>query len=66
MGIFFFAIASKPALGPTHPPVKLYRGAHSPGVKQLGREADLSPPCSAKVKNAWSYTSIPIRLRSIY
>jgi len=26
-------------------------------VKRLGREADHSPPSSAVVKNAWSYTS---------
>jgi hypothetical protein len=30
-----------------------------PGVKWPGREADHSPPSSAKVKNAWSYTSTP-------
>jgi hypothetical protein len=30
-----------------------------PGVKWLGCEADHSPPCSAEVKNAWSYTSTP-------
>jgi hypothetical protein len=30
------------------------------------READHSLPCSAKVKNAWSYTSIPpIRLHGM-
>jgi hypothetical protein len=28
-------------------------------VKQLGHEADHSPPSSAKVKNVWSYTSTP-------
>jgi hypothetical protein len=28
------------------------------GVKRPGREADHSPPSSAEVKNAWSYTSI--------
>jgi len=34
-------------------------GALSLGVKLLGREADRhSPPSSAKVKNAWSYTSV--------
>jgi len=27
------------------------------GIKQLGCEADHSPPSSAKVKNAYSYTS---------
>jgi hypothetical protein len=34
-------------------------GAPSPRVKRPGREADHSPPSSAEVKNAWSYTSIP-------
>jgi hypothetical protein len=29
-----------------------------PEVKRPGREADHSPPCSAEVKNAWSYTSV--------
>jgi hypothetical protein len=33
--------------------------ALSLGVKRPGREADHSPPSSAEVKNAWSYTSIP-------
>jgi hypothetical protein len=28
-------------------------------VKRPGREADHSPPSRAKIKNAWSYTSIP-------
>jgi hypothetical protein len=30
-----------------------------PSVKWPGQEADHSPPSSAKVKNAWSYTSTP-------
>jgi hypothetical protein len=29
------------------------------GGKRPGREADNSPPSSAEVKNAWSYTSTP-------
>jgi hypothetical protein len=29
----------------------------SQGIKRPGREADNSPPFSANVKNAWSYTS---------
>jgi hypothetical protein len=33
--------------------------ALSPGVKRPRREADHSPPSSAEVKNAWSYTSTP-------
>jgi hypothetical protein len=34
-------------------------GALSLGIKRPGREADHSPPSSAEVKNAWSYTSTP-------
>jgi hypothetical protein len=30
-----------------------------PGVKRPQREADHSPPSSAEVKDAWSYTSTP-------
>jgi hypothetical protein len=38
----------------------------SSGVKWLGREADHSPPSSAEVNNAWSYTSTSlIRLHSV-
>jgi hypothetical protein len=33
--------------------------AVSLGVKRPGYEADHSPPSSAEVKNAWSYTSTP-------
>jgi hypothetical protein len=40
----------------------LTRGSF-PGGRAAGHEADHSPPSSAKVKNAWSYTSAPpIRL----
>jgi hypothetical protein len=36
------------------------------GVKRPVHEADHSPPSSAEVKNAWSYTSTPpIRLHSV-
>jgi hypothetical protein len=34
-------------------------GALSLGMKRPGREADDSPPSSAEIKNAWSYTSTP-------
>jgi hypothetical protein len=47
-----FATASRPALGPTQPPVQWLSGALSPD-----REANHSPPSNAEVKNAWSYTS---------
>jgi hypothetical protein len=63
MGIFFFTIASRTALGPTQPPIQWVPGALSLEVKRPGREADHSPPPSAEIKNVWSYTSSPqIRL----
>jgi hypothetical protein len=34
-------------------------GALTPGLKQLRHETDHSPPCSAEIKNAYSYTSTP-------
>jgi len=41
-------------------------GAVSLEVKRPGREADHSPPSSAQVKRAWSYTSTPpVRLRGV-
>jgi hypothetical protein len=57
MGFLVFATASRPALGPTQPPIQRITGALSPGVKELGRETHHSHPASAHVKNAWSYTS---------
>jgi hypothetical protein len=33
--------------------------ALSLGLTRLAHEADHSPTCSAEVKNAWSYTSLP-------
>jgi hypothetical protein len=39
------------------PPIQRLPEAVFPGVKRPGREADHSPPSSAEVKNAWSYTS---------
>jgi len=53
-------------LGLLHPPIHWVLGALSPGVKWPGREADHSPPCSAKVENSWSYTSTPpVRLHGV-
>jgi hypothetical protein len=46
----FSLMSSRPALGPTQSPIKWVGGAPSPGVKRPGREADHSPPTSAKVK----------------
>jgi hypothetical protein len=42
------------------PPMQWEGGALSMGVKRPGRrQADLSLPTGADVKNAWSYASIP-------
>jgi hypothetical protein len=47
--LFLFATASRQALGPTQPPE----------IQRPVLEADESYD-SAEVKNAWSYTSIPL------
>jgi hypothetical protein len=59
LGIFLFATASRPALGPIEPPIQWIPRVLSPGVKRPGREADHSPPSSAEVKKTWRYTSTP-------
>jgi hypothetical protein len=59
LGIFLFTIASRPALGPTQPPIQWVPGALSLRVKGPGREADHSPPSSTEDNNVWSYTSTP-------
>jgi hypothetical protein len=59
LGIFLFTAPSRTALGPTQAPIQRIPGALSLWVKRPGREADHSPPCSAELKNAWSYTSTP-------
>jgi hypothetical protein len=56
---FLFSTSSRPALGPTQPPIQWVPGALSPGVKRQGREADHSPPPSSEVKKMWMYTSTP-------
>jgi hypothetical protein len=43
---------SRPALGPTHPPVQWVPGVLFPGVNaRPGRDADHSPPSNAEVVN---------------
>jgi hypothetical protein len=49
--IFPLTSASRPALGPTQPPVQWVPGVLSPGIKAPGRDADHSPPSSAEVEN---------------
>jgi hypothetical protein len=48
-----FSTASRPALGPTQPPIQSVLGALSPVVKRPGREADHPPPPQER----WSFSS---------
>jgi len=57
--ILLFATASRPALGSPSPLPHRYRGTFSSGVKRLVCEVDHAPPSSARIKDAWSYTSTP-------
>jgi hypothetical protein len=56
---FSLTTVSKPALRITQPHIPLVLGALFLGVKRQGRETGHSPPPSAEVKNACSYTSTP-------
>jgi hypothetical protein len=65
-GLGIYTTASRPALGPTLPPIHWVPGAISLGVNRLGLEADHSPLSSSKLKNAWSHTpTTPIRLQGV-
>jgi hypothetical protein len=57
--VFSTASRSRPALGPTQPPMQWVLRALYPRVKRQGREADHSPQDSAEVKKMWIYTSTP-------
>jgi hypothetical protein len=50
---------SRPALGPSEPPIQWIPGVIYPRIKGQGCEADHSPPSSDEVKNAWRYTILP-------
>jgi hypothetical protein len=54
---FLFCMSSRPALGPTQPPIQWVPGVFSPGIKRLGHEADHSPSAGAEFKRRWIYTS---------
>jgi hypothetical protein len=48
MGFLLLATASRPALGPTQPPIQWAPGAVSPGLKRQGCEAN-HPPSSTSI-----------------
>jgi hypothetical protein len=56
---FLFFTSPGLALVSTQPAMQRIPGAVSPGVKRPGREADHSPPTSAKIKKMWIYASTP-------
>jgi hypothetical protein len=61
-GVGNFSLHHRVQTGSADHPLPLIQyvpGALSVGIKRPGREADHSPPSSADVKNAWSYTSTP-------
>jgi hypothetical protein len=49
--LFPFSALFRPVVGPTHTPIQSIQWAFSPGTKRQEREADQSPPSSAKVEN---------------
>jgi hypothetical protein len=58
-----FSTSSRPALGPTQPPIHRIPGALPEGVKHLRRETDHASLISAEVKkNRDLYNHSPIRL----
>jgi len=63
---FLFTTRSRPAPGPTQPPIQWVPDTISLGVKRPVREAYHSPLPSTEVNNAWSYISDPqIRLHAV-
>jgi hypothetical protein len=52
LGIFLSTTVSRPALGPTQPPIRRVLVVLSLEIKRPGCEVDHSPPYSAEVTNA--------------
>jgi hypothetical protein len=62
---FRFSISSRPALGPTQPPIQWVQGALSPAINRQVRQADHSPPSSAEVTKLWIYIHSPTNLHGV-
>jgi hypothetical protein len=58
-GLFVFVTACTANPVPIQPPTYPVTRVFTPRIKRPGRDANHPPPSSAKVKNAWSYTSNP-------
>jgi hypothetical protein len=63
---FLLSKAYAVTLGLVQPPIQRLPAAVSIGAKQLGHEADCSPPLSAEVRNAWSSASFPTWIYMIW
>jgi len=59
LGVFLFNTMFRMTLGPTQPPIQWVLGALSLGLKQLGHEADHSPPSSAKIRVHGAIPTLP-------
>jgi len=57
--ICLLSTTTRPSLGPSQSPVQWERRVFCVEVKRLEREADNSPPSSAKITNEWRHTSTP-------
>jgi hypothetical protein len=57
--MFLFSTASRLTLGSTKLPVQSVPGTPSLKIKKAGREAQLSPPFNAEVKNGGAMLPLP-------
>jgi hypothetical protein len=57
--IFLYSTTSRPALGPTHPPIQWVLAVVSPGVKRQRLEDDHSSSSSAEIKNGVAILALP-------
>jgi hypothetical protein len=61
---FIFSITSRPALGPTQPPIRWVPEAVFPGLKPQEREADHSPHLVPSLRMVELYLHSPVCLQS--